>query len=441
MFTDRREAGRQLAQLLMRRRRHDPVVLALPRGGVLVGEEVARALGAPLDVVVARKLGAPRHPELGYGAVAERGGFYLDHALVRHLAITPSQIEAAVEAERSELVRRVRAYRGERPLPSVHGKTVVLVDDGLATGSTARAALRAIRGLHPAELVLAVPVLPADQLPHLRQEADAVEAVQAAEEFSSVSSFYADFPATSDAEVLAGLSRTARPASSPELQPVQIGSGGVMLHGDLTVPGGARGVVLFAHGSGSSRHSPRNRFVARRLQRAGFATLLLDLLTEEEEQLDAHSGDLRFNVEFLAERLLVATRWLQAHPALCGLPLGYFGASTGAGAALAAAAAMPSAVAAVVSRGGRPDLAGEERLAQVRAPTLLIVGARDEEVRALNQEADRQLGCTSHLTLVPQAGHLFEGPGELEAVADAAVSWFGRHLTRHSESSSNVGAS
>lgn len=202
---------------------------------------------------------------------------------------------------------------------------------------------------------------------------------------------------------------------------------GAGVFGDLSVPRGAKGLVLFAHGSGSSRFSPRNRFVARRLQERGLATLLLDLLTAQEEQEDAGTGRYRFDVTLLADRLLRAVAWTANHDDLRGLRVGLFGASTGAAAALRAAAADPEGVAAVVSRGGRPDLA-REVLLLVRAPTLLIVGGADEPVLQLNREAFRLLTCEKRLEVVPGAGHLFEEPGALERVADLAADWFARYL-------------
>lgn len=204
-------------------------------------------------------------------------------------------------------------------------------------------------------------------------------------------------------------------------------AGPVGLDGDLATPAAAQGVVLFAHGSGSGRHSPRNRQVAATLGRVGFATLLLDLLTPEEEVVDRQSGRLRFDVELLAGRLLVAAGWLAADQRTAGLPIGLFGASTGAGAALLAAAERPQTVAAVVSRGGRPDLAGAA-LGRVQAPTLLIVGALDPQVLELNRAALGRLGSEASLEVVPGASHLFEEPGTLERVAELAVGWFTRWL-------------
>ncbi len=211
-------------------------------------------------------------------------------------------------------------------------------------------------------------------------------------------------------------------------QPVQIPIDGITLHGDLAVPRPVSGTVVFAHGSGSSRHSPRNQYVARVLQESGFATLLLDLLTPLEEREDVVTRLLRFNIELLAVRLEAATDWVRRQRAVANLPVGYFGASTGAAAALQAAAALPGTVRAVVSRGGRPDLAAKA-LSRVHAPTLLIVGGADEGVIELNQRALRQLQAPKELTIVPNATHLFEEPGALEAVARLASDWFTRYLS------------
>ncbi len=210
-------------------------------------------------------------------------------------------------------------------------------------------------------------------------------------------------------------------------QGVQISGGGVRLEGDLTVPPDASGAVLFAHGSGSSRRSPRNRHVAKSLQGRGFATLLLDLLTEDEEWIDARTSQLRFDIPLLAGRLIAAIDWLGRKGATEHLPIGLFGASTGGGAALVAAARRASNVAAVVSRGGRPDLAGPA-LKLVAAPTLLIVGSLDREVIRLNRQAMAQMHAESVLELVPGATHLFEEPGALDEVARLAGNWFAQWL-------------
>jgi putative phosphoribosyl transferase len=212
-----------------------------------------------------------------------------------------------------------------------------------------------------------------------------------------------------------------------EEHPVRVSADPVELEGNLGVPEAARSVVLFAHGSGSGRHSPRNRYVARVLQRAGLATLLIDLLTPEEEEVDLRTGHLRFDIGLLAERLAGTTDWLMENPDTSNLRIGYFGASTGAGAALVAAAERPEAVGAIVSRGGRPDLAGDA-LPLVKAPTLLIVGGNDLPVIGMNEEAFAQMQAEKELRIVPGATHLFEEPGALEEVARLAAAWFVGHL-------------
>lgn len=215
---------------------------------------------------------------------------------------------------------------------------------------------------------------------------------------------------------------------------------GIGLEGTLAVPADAAGVVLFAHGSGSSRHSPRNRFIAAELRRARLGTLLIDLLSADEEPIDAGTGELRFDIGLLSSRLIAATDWLGEHPAGRGRPIGYFGASTGAAAALVAAAERRDMTGAVVSRGGRPDLAGDA-LGRVHAPTLLIVGGRDEQVIELNREARERLQAKSALESVPGATHLFEEPGALEQVARLAREWFTRHLGARQEAASSSTAS
>ncbi len=208
---------------------------------------------------------------------------------------------------------------------------------------------------------------------------------------------------------------------------VQIPAGRAVLAGNLAIPDGAVALVLFAHGSGSSRHSPRNQFVARTLKDAGLATLLFDLLTPEEEAIDMRTGDLRFNIGLLAERLVHATNWAKQQHETRDLRIGYFGSSTGGAAALVAAVDIPQDVDAIVSRGGRPDLAGDA-LPKVQAPSLLIVGGNDDIVIELNEMARDQMRCEVKLEILPGATHLFEEPGALEKVANLASDWFNAHL-------------
>jgi putative phosphoribosyl transferase len=422
-FGDRREAGRMLAARLLEYDLDEPVVVALPRGGVPVAFEVASALGAPLDIGLVRKLGHPNQPELGLGAIGEDGTVVLDDRAMEAFGITRAQIDPIAAREAAELDRRRRLYRGDRPPVPIRGRTAVVVDDGIATGVTASAASRVLKAQGAARVVLAVPVCPEGTAERIDGDIDEVVSLAAPRHFSSVGSWYEDFSQTSDDEVVALLDAAARQTprvAPPEPRPsgeVEIPtSDGAVLGGALRIPPDATGLVVFVHGSGSSRHSPRNNSVARYLEGRGFATLLFDLLTPEE------AADRRnvFDIELLTGRLLDAAGWARRRPELGRLPLALFGASTGAAAALKAAAEPGAGVGAVVSRGGRPDLAGEA-LARVTVPTLLIVGGADTEVLALNRAAAAQIPGHCRIAVVPGAGHLFEEPGTLSRAARTAA--------------------
>ena len=423
-FADRRAAGRELGERLSSLEVDDPVVLGLARGGLPVAYEVAQRLGAPLDVLVVRKIGAPGNPELGIGAIAEGGFRVLDRDALRELLVSADELEVAIARAASEVQARVRRYRGGRPALDVEGRTAIVVDDGLATGGTARAALRAARARQPSRLVLAVPVGAPQTVEALRDEADDVVCLLQPELLLAVGLWYVHFEQTSDAEIAALLDGELGDPPAPStlhMREVRVPKAGIV--GDLVLPEPARGLVLFAHGSGSSRFSPRNRQVARELTDRGLATLLLDLLTHEEERDRANV----FDIPLLSSRLVAATEWVRAQSDLAPLPVGLFGASTGAAAALSAAAELGAGIRAIVSRGGRPDLTAN-RLAAVRAPVLLIVGGRDELVSELNREAQRLLNVRSELVIVPGATHLFEEPGALEEVSRLAAEWFERDL-------------
>ncbi len=432
LFADRRDAGRRLAEALQRLRDEDPIVLALPRGGVPVAFEVARALDAPLDILLVRKIGAPYQPEYGIGAVAEGGVRFIRTEDVEVIGVAEEEVEAIIQRETEELERRGRAYRGERePLP-VEGRTVLLIDDGIATGGTAVAAGRALKARGASRVILAVPVGPPGSEMRLRGEFEEVICLQEPHGFFGIGQFYVDFGQLSDQDVIDLLAAAHAPVADPSgvadppptERAVQLEAApGIIVAGDLRLPDHAVGLVIFAHGSGSSRFSPRNRAVAEALNEDGLGTLLFDLLTEEE----ATDRAKVFDVDLLAERLTAATRWVQREREISRLPIGYFGASTGAAAALCAAADVGGGIGAVVSRGGRPDLAAH-RLAEVAAPTLLIVGGADWQVLELNEGAARLLRCEHEVAIVPGATHLFEEPGTLERVSELAGSWFLRHL-------------
>ena len=437
MFADRADAGRRLAANLEHLRGEPVVVLGLPRGGVPVALQVALALGAPLDVIVIRKLGVPFQPELAMGAVGEDGVRVLNREVVREGMISREEIAAVESRERAELERRVRRLRDGRPRLPLEGKVAVVVDDGIATGATARAACQIARAHGAARVVLAVPVAPPGWRAGFGGVADELVCENTPEAFFAIGQFYSDFSQVRDEEVEACLGRAATPAPAGQAtaaavadppargEEVEAAAGPVRLAGYLTVPDQAPGIVIFAHGSGSSRHSPRNRHVAAILTAAGLGTLLFDLLTPEEERNRANV----FDIELLARRLTEVTRWLPTQPQAADPAVGYFGASTGAAAALWAAAEPGTDIAAVVSRGGRPDLA-RPRLAAVTAPTLLIVGGHDEMVLDLNRRAQAHLRCENQLAVVSGATHLFEEPGTLDAAATLARDWFTSHFAK-----------
>jgi len=469
----------------------DVVVLGLPRGGVPVAYEVATALGAPLDVILVRKLGAPFQPELAMGAIGEGGVRVTNDDVIRRGGITDDEVAAVEERERRVIDRQAQQFRSGRSRVAVAGRTAIVVDDGIATGATAAAACQVARRQGARKVVLAAPVGAPESVQALQDVCDEVVCPEMPPFFLAVGTWYDDFRGVWDSEVTALLARAAEesahdtapareaaaapaqdtaaapapdranapetargpatpadvtppaaepPAVAPPSPPsgtqprasaprppraeeVMIDIGGVSLPGQLVIPPGATGHVIFVHGSGSSRHSPRNKYVAAELNDAGFGTLLFDLLTTEEERDRANV----FDVGKLATRLAEVTRWLREQPGDLHAAIGYFGASTGAAAALIAAAEPGAHIDAVVSRGGRPDLAGA-RLADVRAPTLLIVGSRDEVVLDLNRDALRQLRGPNRLAIVPGATHLFEEPGALETVTRLARDWLSLHL-------------
>lgn len=442
VFKSREDAGQQLAkQLVAYADRKDVVILGIPRGGVPVAFEVARTLHAPLDIFLSRKLGVPGHEEFAFGAVAAGDGRFIDEQTVEALGISPEQIERITKATKETLEQRARLYRGNQAPRNIKGKIVILIDDGIATGASIYAAIHALRQMSLKKLVVAVPVAPLLTCDWLRSVADELFVLNAPRDFYAVGQFYESFSQVSDEQVIDLLRRAGqamiqqtqdRAEQGPlhfDQREISIPLGSIVLNGTLGLPKDPIGLVIFAHGSGSSRHSPRNRYVAQILQSKGMATLLFDLLTREEESFDRLTARLRFDIGLLSKRLIDVTQWVREDHDIGGLPIGYFGASTGAAAALVAAARLSGIVDAVVSRGGRPDLAGDA-LGSVRAPTLLIVGRLDETVVPLNRHALAQLRCYKQLALVAGATHLFEEPGTLEIAAQLAAEWFVDHLKR-----------
>lgn len=448
-FRDREDAARQLLEALAPYRGSRPVVLAIPRGAVPMARIIAEALEGELDVVLVRKLGAPFNPEYAIGAIDENGSVVLNEQ-AGWLGGSDAYVRRETERQLALIRERRARYRpGQAPVP-LEGRTVIVVDDGLATGSTMKAALIAARTQHPRRLVCAVPVAAQDSLADVARFADDVVCLATPRPFDAVGLYYRNFTGVSDEQVVAvlaapiagGTAPAAGPAAhetpsatagerrsslaetAPRELEVRIPSGGVELVGDLTCPPGANGLVIFAHGSGSSRHSSRNRLVATALQERGLCTLLFDLLTVAEDR----EAEARFDIPLLATRLADALDWARQSPLLEGRPIGLFGASTGAAAALVVAALRPQQVAAVVSRGGRPDLAGVQVLAKVRTHTLLIVGSADTQVVALNRSAQALMGDWANVVLVPGATHLFEEPGTLEQAAILAGGWFRQWL-------------
>ncbi|HET9951318.1 MAG TPA: phosphoribosyltransferase family protein [Candidatus Eisenbacteria bacterium] len=430
-FKHRAEAGRLLAKALSHYDGQDVVVYALPRGGVVTAAEIAQRLHAPLDLVIARKIGHPRAPEYAIAAIAEDGHMVANDEELEMVDAAWHENEKA--RQRGEARRRRLMYLGERPPVPVEGKVAILVDDGVATGLTMRVGIVELRHRRPRKLVVATPVLPESTAALIRRDADELVALDVPpnlEFLGAIGAYYEDFSQVEDAEVVAlmkkwGPAPGGRPARRRGFAEREVEirlPDGVALRGALGVPEDATAIVLFAHGSGSSRHSPRNNAVARTLREGAIATLLIDLLTEEEDE----SYETRFDIGLLSNRLADIVRWLGTEPETRDLAVGLFGASTGAAAALQVAAILGNRVAAVVSRGGRPDLA-LEALPRVVSPTLLLVGSEDRDVLALNERAYRALRCEKELEVVAGATHLFEEPGTLEKVAELALDWFLSH--------------
>lgn len=432
LFIDRGDAGRRLAVPLQSLDGEDMVVLGIPRGGVPVAFEVATALGAPLDVIPVRRLGVPHQPELAFGAIGEDVRV-INEFIVEQAQLTVDEMAEVEHRERAEITRRAARFRHGHPPTPVAGRTAVIVDDGMVTGASARAACRIARAHGATRVVLAVPVAAREAVNTLKREADEVICLETPAWSHTVGQWYRSFPRPSDDDIAELLDRAATGAPEPpHAEPgppplrdddVHVITGNIELRGHLTIPAEPIGLVVFAHPSGSSRHSPRNRYLAAVLQQEGLGTLLFDLLTPDEE---IHRARV-FDIDLLADRLVDVTDWLTHQPHTEGLRIAYFGTDTGTAAALRATTDPRVDIATVVSRSGRPDLA-RDAMTRVRTPTLLIAGGDDPLTLKSNQRAQATMLCASTVTVVPGADHLFTQPDALESVADLARGWFVAHL-------------
>ena len=427
IFEDRREGGRRLASLLGFLATEDPVVLALPRGGVPVAVEVAAALGAELDVLPVRKLGAPGNPEFAIGAIAEDGSVVLDAATADRLGLTQDDIDRVLRGEVQELRRRIGRFRRGRPPVDVSGRTVVIVDDGLATGLTDHAAVRAARRRGADRIVVAAPVGSREAVVLLRPEADEVVCHTVPRELFGVGRWYRDFSPVADREVLRLLAEAGAGGPDPGRGPahertleIDVG-GGVRLPAALAAPPEPWGLVVVAH-EGADGPAPGVRSVARLLNDAGLTTLSLTLPAGDDRD-GRRAGD----VQVLAERLEAATGWLAGEAEARGLPVGYLAGPGAAAAALVAAAALRDGVRAVVSSDGRPDLAGDA-LDELRAPTLLLAGDGDGDALEAARRAAGLLRCPHRVVRVTTADARIDEPGGREEIGRLALDWFGDHL-------------
>jgi len=448
MLRDREHGGRLLARALGYVRAEAPIVLGVARGGVPVALEVARALDAPLDLMTVQKVGAAEFPEYTIAAVAEDGAVYVRREALREVGMTDADVVQLTEGAAVEIVRRVRAYRGDAHLPDLAGRTVVVVDDGVATGATACAAARAVRRRGAARVVFGAPVIAAAAAPVLRYEFDEVVALDWPRPFVAIGIWYELFERVSDEAVvecirLGGEHLPKREADRiwdgeasrgvagehPATLPREVlaipcqGASPGFLDADLVVPIGAKGIVVFS--TGSTRESPRYRLISRALHHVGLATLRCDLLTLTERR----ATRLPVDPNVLTSRIATAIRWISAYPPARGMHRGLYGAGAGAEAALVAVARDQELIEAVVVRAGQLDAVPALTLASILAPVLLVVGSRDESVLSANRAALAHL-ATADLAVVPGATDLFGEPGALEAVARLAADWFKRWLER-----------
>lgn len=427
-FKNRKQAGKILSEKLslINFDKTNTVIIALPRGGVPVAYEIAMDLKFPLDIVLVKKIGAPYNPELATGVVGENSEVFYNTDLLKYLGYDHRDIEPMKDMALAKLKKNSEIFRqGYMPL-ILEDKDIILVDDGISSGATMEMAVQLLRKKRVKKIIIASPVAPADVIEKLSRLVDQVITAISPEIFTSIGEWYDDFTQVETKEVINILKefRTAQNTLLP--QAVTILDGNSSLEGQLYLAPKIKSWIIFAHGSGSSHKSVRNNIVAQELSRSGHATLLLDLLTLEEDE----NYNNRFNVYFLTQRLLAATLWLiNSKYYDKGTPIGFFGASTGSAAALMAAATSPLEypLYAITSRGGRPDIVDEKILSRVHVPTLLIVGGEDHEVIKLNEKSAIYIpNC--RVVIVPHATHLFEEAGTFDEVTRLAIQWFDEHV-------------
>jgi putative phosphoribosyl transferase len=452
LFRDRSDAAEALAQSLSRFAAESGViVLGLARGGVPIARHVADAIGASFSVFVSCKIGVPGIEEVALGAIAEGADGVVTDSVAWYIGVPPHVVQRLANRERVELSRRLQSFRDGQPLPDMQDRTVIIIDDGLATGATLRAAARAVRDRRPKRLIAAVPVASRLALDDLRGEVDEIIAVAVPDAFETVSSSYESFAAVSDNDVLTALDRPTRRVSrmvydisgriSAAERTIEIPVGDGRVVADLGTSDAigldetgrhvhdSDALAILVHGGDSSRDSYRNRYIAGRLRLNGYATLRVDLLTRDEQETDAERDLMRFDVARVAARLTDVCDWTVRTGVHGARRTILIGSSTGAAVALATAAQRQANTFAVVVRGGRIDLTGS-RLSRVRAPVLLVVGEADRETLRLNTDAMRSLPRGAKLIRVRGAGHSFDEPGALGAVAEHTVKWLDRLTTR-----------
>jgi putative phosphoribosyl transferase len=421
-FADRRDAGRRLAAVLGEFRYQNPVVVGIPRGGMPVAAEIARALGAPLEVIGLCALAPLGDPNCAIGVVAERDISVIDQHAVHELRLGADELDAAVEHARHQLDDQLSRYYPSQRRLAVAERAVLLIDDGLVSSGSVQAAARSLRARGATRIVLAVPVAESKSAIAAREWVDEVVCLQYQREPGALRFWYDDFSRTSEQEVRALVGEHAG-AGARDVA-IEVAPGAV-LSGDLTVPWGAyaRGAILLAQGS---RSTPlvRSQSLAAALNKAGLATLLLDLLVPGE-QVDPTD---MFDLDVLAQRLVAATNWVRCQPETARLALGYFGTDYGSAAALVAAAKLRAGICAVVSCDGHPD-AAQSWLGEIIAPVLAIVSEPDTSVLRRTRDAQRQLRCATELAVVQPPSQAFEGPDAVDRVAGLAIEWFTQHLS------------